>query len=1279
MMSHGQNLYPRLGEGVGFSNWKFRVKILLEEKGLSKILEVIVSNDDKSMVEKDARAKSIIVQCLSDKFLEYIKKCSTAADMMKQLESVFERKSIFNKLYLRKKLLALKCVPTDKMQDHFLKFDTIITELESSGTKIEECDKVCHLLLTLPSLYDTVITALETMSDEKELTIDFVKSRLLDAELKLKEKDTQPSSQESSFLSCFKCGMQGHKSYQCNTQIQQPNTMRGRNPRSRYRGRVHRGTSRGRFHGPMAKITENIQEDRSDSMFVALTSEHYNEDNQSLFFVVDSGATHHFIQDKYIEYMTNVEALNEYINIKIANGENLVAKQKGILKVFYRGEELTIEGLIVENLSHNLLSVNRLLEKNFTVIFKNGILKIYTKDKTYYGEKRRKLYVLKLKLPNTTHYCQHTYEDKNIWHKRLGHVNRKGLAILNLPSDNKICDTCMRNKSTRLPFKPVIKARSHAIGDLIHTDIAGPMRVETKEGYRYYLTIMDDYSHFSQTYLLKNKSEAADNLKGYIQVIEREKGIKVKRIHCDNGGEYTSNMFKNYCKDKGIVIEYTLPYSPQMNGKSERLNRTIYDKARTILDQSNLPRYLWGEAVLTATYLINRCPSKSINNRVPAKIFGKEMNLQNLRIFGAKGWMVIIPKRDKFDERAIPVRMLGYAKTGYKVWDPRTDTVVVTRDVRFDENDIKYESENKEKNINKMENNNDTYIEEDIQCKSENKQEVNEQGKSNANDENETDMSPVAPDIVNHQDQVISRSKRIIKRPAYLNDYQLYQAYCLISSEEEPQTYDKATETGWNEAIEIELNAHKEMNTWTVTDLPKDKEAIDAKWIFKVKENGLKKARLVARGFQIREEKEFGTNYAPVARTSTVKTLLAHAVHNSLPIRQLDVPTAFLNGNLESEVYIKAPPGVIVEKNKVLKLNRGLYGLRESPKCWNERFDCFMTKNGFTRSQYDYCLYYKRNIKVWLLIYVDDIILTGTEENIVTIVKELKEEFRVKDLGSLNLFLGMEIQRTDSTLKITQSRHIEKMLQKFGMKDCKGSKTPLTKGYQFDEKELIIEDVPYRQLIGSLMFIATVSRPDIAYSVSYLSQYLDRPTKSLWTQAKRCLRYLKETSNLGLLFKRTEQKCIETYSDSDWAGNISDRKSVSGSVTLYNGCTVTWISRKQNCVALSTVEAEYIAGATSACDLLYIKGLYYDFNTPDSDIKCVLYMDNKGAIQLSKSFENSKRAKHIDIRNHFLKDLIIKKELIVKYISTDDNLSDLCTKSLSSERLTMLRKKLNVC
>lgn len=247
------------------------------------------------------------------------------------------------------------------------------------------------------------------------------------------------------------------------------------------------------------------------------------------------------------------------------------------------------------------------------------------------------------------------------------------------------------------------------------------------------------------------------------------------------------------------------------------------------------------------------------------------------------------------------------------------------------------------------------------------------------------------------------------------------------------------------------------------------------------------------------------------------------------------------------------------------------------------------------------------------------------------------------------------------------------------MKDCKGTKTPITKGFQVESNEEISEDIPYRQIIGSLMFVATVSRPDIAYSVSYLSQYLDKPTKSLWTQAKRTIRYLKETMDLGLVYtKKTEDKTIETYSDADWAGNATDRKSMTGSVSQYNGNTVAWLSRKQTCVALSTVEAEYVAAATSACELLYLKGLYMDFNGLNSEVKCVLYMDNIGAIQLSKSFENSKRAKHIDTKNHFVKDLVLSKKVDVQYIPTENNLADLCTKSLCHDKLSYLRKCLNI-
>ncbi|CAH0730285.1 unnamed protein product, partial [Brenthis ino] len=220
------------------------------------------------------------------------------------------------------------------------------------------------------------------------------------------------------------------------------------------------------------------------------------------------------------------------------------------------------------------------------------------------------------------------------------------------------------------------------------------------------------------------------------------------------------------------------------------------------------------------------------------------------------------------------------------------------------------------------------------------------------------------------------------------------------------------------------------------------------------------------------------------------------------------------------------------------------------------------------------------------------------------------------------------------------------------MSDCKGANTPMGKGFEYNKDEEII-DVPFRELIGSLMFVSTSTRPDIAFATSYLSQFLDKRTKTLWTQAKRVLRYLKHTINIGLQFNKSKENSIICYSDADWAGCNVDRKSVTGSVTLYNNNVVAWLTRKQNCVALSTAEAEYIAAATSACDLLYIKGLYMDFKCVKnvSDIKCTLLMDNRGAIELTQSYENSKRAKYIDIKMHFIKDLVDKKILDIFYVS----------------------------
>lgn len=1294
MASSSVLLLPRLVEGANFSNWKFRIKLLLEEKGLIAAVNNDIDREEKKELEMDSKARSLIVQCISDKYIEIIKKCETAKQMISHLEKIFERKSIFNKLYLKKQLLTLKCKANESLQNHFLNFENLVTQLEAAGCTLDENDKVCHLLLTLPEDYETVVTTIETMSSGDDLTLESVKAKLLDAEIKIKGKEV-PTPESSFLITCFKCGRTGHKANKCNNNQSENrsgsgNTDRGRSQFRRGRGtfRSSRGRDRGRYFG-RNNYTEGDENMQRNEGFVAFSTEMEDDEEfeeKYINYIVDSGASHNFTQEKYEKYMIDVKPLKKKIQINTANGDILWATKKGTLECKYRNENITVETLIVPGISQNLLSVTRLMEKGLEIIFKNGTLKIRGKI-DYYGERRGKLYIMPLKIKQKRQeeeQCNMGEKDENIWHKRLGHLNRKGLAYMKLPMSNEICDECMQNKSTRLPFQPLRKRQSRYVGDLIHSDVSGPMSTVAKDGYRYFQTIMDDYSHFTQTYLLTNKSEAADNLITYVKRMKTERNTRVNRIRCDNGGEYSSNYFKRFCYDNGIKLEYTIPYSPQMNGKAERMNRTIYDKARTILNESKLPRRLWGCAVLTATYMINRCPSFAIDFDIPARIFGQEMTLEKMRIFGSRVWAIKLPKRDKWESRAIRGRMVGYSTTGYKVWDPVTDEIIWTRDARFDETNYKYDEE-EENEIKRKVNEEENVIQtEQNEEKKERKLVPEEKKEREVVSEEEKERKKV-----NNEEGIKTRSGRVINRPQFLNDYEQEEeyeedvnfayGYCYQICTDDPNKYEEAIKSDeWKEAINKELKSHETMKTWTAVDKESDMKLIDSKWIFRTKENGIKKARLVARGCQIKKETDFGENYTPVARISTVRTALVHAVNKSYSIKQFDVPTAYLNGNLEKDVYMKPPDGVELEKNKVLKLNRGLYGLRESGKCWNKRFNDFLEAKGFERSRNDFCLYMNEEKQLWLVLYVDDILLIGTEENIELVTKELKNEFKTKDLGVVNSFLGMEIERNEDILKIRQTKQIDKMLEKFNMTESNTCKTPMAKGFQVEGE--VVTNVPYRQLIGGLMYIATTTRPDISYTTSFLSQYLEKPTHNLWVQAKRVLRYLKGTKTHGLVYQKHDgPDTIETYSDADWAGDKKDRKSISGSVTFYNNNIVSWFSRKQNCVALSTAEAEYVAAAVSACDLLNIKGLCKDFNLRDSaETKYVLYMDNKSAIEMTKTFENSKRAKHIDIRLHFIKDLIEKKEFKIEYVSSQNNLADIFTKSLSKEVFVKLVLNLNI-
>lgn len=1244
-----------------FTNWKFRVTVLLEEKGVDSVINAepkLEGLDEKSLGQfkvKDAKARNTILMCVSDKHIEYVKSCSTAFSMIKNLESIFERKSILSKLFIRKKLLQLKYQDGQDLQEHFSSFDSLIRDLESTGSKLEEEDKVCHLLLTMSRAYDTVITVLETSS--AQLSVEFVKSKLLDYELKMKNEvvNTERNNKEDcAFKSnawhrkCYNCGSTNHLKADCN-----------KPPRKYNNTSTTSQNKKKNFNKAYTTTTDKTFKDNAEISFLALSCETKSE--QTINFVLDSGATNNLVTRSVRPYMHSVKQIPE-VSITIANGSTISAHECGTLSVkCHSGLNVNISAIIVDGLSHNLLSVPKVTSGGHKVVFTDSSAKILCKEYSITFNMVNKLYSCRFIVVNAEEEkCNISQNEENIWHLRLGHLNRKGLQTLGLNSSREICDSCKKGKSARLPFNRVIRLQSKRIGELLHCDLWGPAPVEGLNGERYYLSILDDFSHFSTIYLLCKKSEAEDHLIGHILKMNSD-NKKVSRIRSDCGGEFSSNKFKKFCLDQGISQEFTAGYSPQQNGKAERLNRTIMDKVRSMFIDTDLPKYLWGEAVYCAAYQLNRSPSRAINNQVPVDRYYGRRDLSKLRIFGSKVWYIKIPRSNKLEPRSIEARMVGYSPSGYRLWNPTLNKIIISRDCHFDEGNIKFMDEKKgvdnENKIDGKENEEEEHFMEDKP-----EGDIEKQESQPTTKDQEQNLDDTNSDV---------RPKRSGKPPPYLQDYEVYQAFCLLTNQVGPQTYNEAIEDPeWEAAIKKELLSLENLEAWEEVTPTGKEDTVDTKWVFCVKSDGCKKARLVAKGFQQDLDCEL---YAPVARLSTIRSLISYSLNHNYNVVQLDIPSAFINGKLHNDTYILPPKGYTHSKNCILKLRKALYGLKNASRNWYDTMHSFLVKLNFERSLHDFCLYVKEEIM--LVIFVDDILATGPEAHIDEICIELKNEFSAKHLGYLKNYLGLEIKRTGDTVEINQTKMIGTILSKFNMVDCKGVKTPISNQLDISVSQDHVNNVPYREIIGSLMYISLGSRPDITYAVSYLSQFLDKPTIEAWKAAKHVLRYLRETKHLNLCYYKNDCK-IEAYSDADWASDKIDRKSVSGGLIMYRGNPVQWFSRKQNSVAQSSTEAEYISAALTTSELISILGIV---STMENKVmKGKLFVDNQGSIQLTKNYENSKRSKHIDIKYHFIKDIVNKGIIDIEYVPTIDNISDILTKPLNFGKFNCLRAMLNL-
>jgi hypothetical protein len=410
----------------------------------------------------------------------------------------------------------------------------------------------------------------------------------------------------------------------------------------------------------------------------------------------------------------------------------------------------------------------------------------------------------------------------------------------------------------------------------------------------------------------------------------------------------------------------------------------------------------------------------------------------------------------------------------------------------------------------------------------------------------------------------------------------------------------------------------------------------------------------------------------------------------------MDVVTAFLNADIKEDVYIKQPQGFDNGTGKVCKLMKCLYGTRQASHEWNIDLNDFIVSIGFTRCITDTCVYIKisRTGKLIIItIFVDDITSGYAKEDEAEwneIKSAFMNRFKMKDLGDAKWLLGMEIKRNreERTMEINQSLYLKTVLERFGMLESKSERTPEVTGNKLskqqspttEEQKLEMKNIPYRQAVGSLLYASIGTRPDIAHAVNSVSRYLENPGMEHWKAVKRILRYIRGSLDVGLVFKsnnKTHEMKYEmnVYSDADWGGDRDDRKSTTGFVVKLNGNCVSWTSKKQSTVALSSAEAEYLAIGSAAKETKWLTQFLGELQI-QSSTKTIIYTDNRAAKLICKNDLYHDRTKHIDIRHHSIRNDVKNGVYNVEWISTYEQLGDIFTKGLNVNQFTYLRDKI---
>ena len=1270
-------------DGKNYKRWAVRMRFYLEQIDVAYVLDDIVEPVDKDDLSEyeikfskdDRTCKGMLLHYMSNSLLDIYMGFYHAKDIWDALEKKYGTDDAGTKRYCVSKWLSFQVVDDKPIIDQIHAYESICINMAAEGLSICDTTLAIVLIEKLPPSWKDFRNQL--MHKKKDLTLEELAAHLkIEEENRIKDKTpsvfpssssakanlVEPKSNNQSKAKnsnlkpngkiqkykfkgiCYECGMTGHRARDC-------------------RVKKKNGQSQA-----------NLIEDSDVIVAVVLEA---NFTGNAAEWIVDTGATRHICANK--DMFTTYDKV-EGENVFMGNSASASIQGKGkIVLTLTSGKLLTLTNVLhVPEMRRNLISGSLLMKAGLKLSFDSDRL-VLTRNGEFVGKGfcNGGLFTLDVKIDtmnkNASTSSAYIAESIDLWHARLGHVNFdsvKRLKHLNLiPSFSKTdfskCQVCVEAKFTKKPFKSV--DRQTEVLELVHSDLGDFNNHESRGGKKYYITFVDDCSRFCMVYLLRSKDEAEEMFLKYKAEVENQLDKKIKRVRSDRGGEYSPDTLKAFCEQLGIVHETTAPYSPEQNGIAERKNRTLKNMMNSMLISSGLPNNMWGEAILSACHVLNRVPHKKLD-KTPYEIWkGRAPNLKYLKVWGCLA-KVGIPsfKRDKIGPKTVDAIFIGYAyqSAAYRFFVKGANNsyagghIIEARDAEFFENIFPL----------KMSPSNDSELHASSSV-----------------------SLPIANAPITNDDSVLEprRSKRARKENSFGPDF--ITSYLSESSlidddfvhifvlEDDPRTYDEAMRSVdavfWKEAIDSELQSILNNNTWELVELPRGCKPITCKWIFrkKLKADGSidkYKARIVVRGFTQKFGIDYFDTYSPVTKIATIRTLIALACIFDLVVHQMDVKTAFLNGDLDEEIYMVQPEGFVVpgQEEKVCKLVKALYGLKQAPKQWHDKFDKTMTGNGFHVNEGDSCVYFKHDSHgcVIICLYVDDMLIFGTDLDRVNETKQfLSSNFEMKDMGEADVILGVKIKRTPNGICLNQSHYVEKLLKKFDSFNVDPVKTPYDPSFHLKKNNgNPVNQSEYARIIGSVMFLMNYTRPDIAYSVSRLSRYTHNPSSDHWIALRRLLRYLKGTADWGLHYSKFPG-VLEGFCDANWVSDNDEVNSTSGYVFTLGGGAVSWKSCKQSCTAMSTMESEFIALELAGHEAEWLRNMLADIPLWGKPAPSVaLHCDSQAAIAVAHNHAYNGKKRHIRLRHKAVRNLLSEGVISLDYVKSEKNIADPLTKGL---------------